>query len=328
MTTVPHPVPSRTVHAIAALFGHEDDTLVAWQRACAQAAAALHPPPDDDRLRQALTLAQDGHVTLEDDGSATVESRGTHYDVPADGACACPDAQHRGATCKHALAVQIHSLPSASLRPGGAHRHAPTAAPTPAADAPRGQGWKPTPKTSAGWDVHEAPASACFKFRVGRLELLYTLRGVSDVELLQRSAATLPTLHDVMGTCEDRAAQRAAAREAAPAAPAAPTAPPAPAAAAGPAPAPPAQPDLQTLVQQALQQVLAQAHERTNGHATPAPSAPTPDDQTTGVCSLHQAPMERRTDAASGESWYSHFCDETQRYCKGAKLPRHNGRRR
>jgi len=32
MTTVPHPVPSRTAHAIAALYGHDDDTLVAWQR--------------------------------------------------------------------------------------------------------------------------------------------------------------------------------------------------------------------------------------------------------------------------------------------------------
>ena len=108
MATVPHPVPSRTAHAIAALYGHDDDTLVAWQRACAEAAEALRPQPDEDRLRKALTLAQDGHVTLEDDGFATVESRGKHYQVQADGACACPDAQHRGATCKHALAVQIH----------------------------------------------------------------------------------------------------------------------------------------------------------------------------------------------------------------------------
>ena len=36
---------------------------------------------------------------------------------------------------------------------------------------------------SHAWDVHEAPASACFKFRVGTMELLYTLRGVDDAEL-------------------------------------------------------------------------------------------------------------------------------------------------
>jgi hypothetical protein len=43
MTTVPHPLPSRTAHTIAALYGHEDDTLVAWQRFCAQAAEAAAP---------------------------------------------------------------------------------------------------------------------------------------------------------------------------------------------------------------------------------------------------------------------------------------------
>jgi hypothetical protein len=204
-------------HDIAALYGKEDDTLLAWQRACAEAAEALRPPPEEERLRKALTLAQDGHVTLEDAGSATVESRGKHYEVAVDGACTCPDAQHRGTTCKHALAVQIHSLASASLRPGGDHRHTPTAAPTPAAYAPRGQGWQPTPQTSARWDVHEAPASACFKFRVGGVELLYTLRGVDDAELVRRMAATLPTLHDVMDAYEARTAQREAALAAGPA---------------------------------------------------------------------------------------------------------------
>ncbi len=31
MSSLPHPVPSRTAHAIAALYGHDDDTLLAWQ---------------------------------------------------------------------------------------------------------------------------------------------------------------------------------------------------------------------------------------------------------------------------------------------------------
>ena len=34
-------VPTRLTHNVAALFSHSDDTLVAWQQACAQAADAL-----------------------------------------------------------------------------------------------------------------------------------------------------------------------------------------------------------------------------------------------------------------------------------------------
>jgi hypothetical protein len=50
-------VPSRTAHAIAALYGHEDDTLLAWQRFCAQAAEVLRPQHDPERLTKALALA-------------------------------------------------------------------------------------------------------------------------------------------------------------------------------------------------------------------------------------------------------------------------------
>ena len=314
VTTVPHPLPSRTTHAIAALYGVEDDTLVAWQRACAEAAEALRPQPDDDRLRKALTLAQDGHVTLEDDGSATVESRGKTYEVEADGACACPDAQHRGATCKHALAVQIHYLASAGLRPGGDHRQAPTAVPS--THSPGAS--QPPARPSAAWDVREAPASACFKWRVGSLELLYTLRGVDDAELLQRMAATLPRLLALLAACEAPAAS----------VPSQPMPP-------EPLPAAPPQPDMPALLQAALAEVLAQAQARTSapstGHAsrngTP-PSAASPDDQQTGVCSLHQAAMTQHTDPASGDTWYSHYLEDAQRYCKGARPSRRPGHRR
>jgi hypothetical protein len=299
-------VPSRTAHAIAALYGHDDDTLVAWQRACAQAAETLRGQHDDDRLRKALTLAQDGHVTLEDDGFATVESRGKHYQVQADGSCECPDAQHRGATCKHALAVQIHYLASAGLRPGGDHRQAPTAPPSAASQPPA--------PTSATWNVHEAPASACWKFRVGSLELLYTLRGVDDAELLQRMTATLPMLHAMLAACEARAT-----------APSQPLPP-------EPPPAAPPQPDMPALLQAALAEVLAKAQARTsaNGYASrngTAPSAASPDDQQTGVCSLHQEAMEQRTDAASGDTWYSHYLEDAQRYCKGARPQQRRSRR-
>ena len=74
MSTLAHPLPSRMTHNVAALFGHTDDTLIAWQQACVQAANALPPPPDPERLAKALALAQNGAVLLEDDGDALVTS--------------------------------------------------------------------------------------------------------------------------------------------------------------------------------------------------------------------------------------------------------------
>ena len=73
MSTVPHPVPSRMTHNVAALFGRSDNTLVAWQQACVQAAETLQPPPDPERLAKALALAQDGAVTLEEDPNADLQ---------------------------------------------------------------------------------------------------------------------------------------------------------------------------------------------------------------------------------------------------------------
>ena len=64
MTSLPHPVPSRMAQNVAALYGHEDDTLVAWQRFCAQAAETLRPQHDPERLAKALALAQGGHVEV------------------------------------------------------------------------------------------------------------------------------------------------------------------------------------------------------------------------------------------------------------------------
>jgi hypothetical protein len=154
--------------------------------------------------------------------------------------------------------------------------------------------------------------------------LLYTLRGVDDVELQRRITATLPTLQDIIEACEERAAQRAAAREAQAA-----QAQQAPAAAVPSA-------DLQALMQQALQQALAaQANGQAPGTPPPAPpsngtasSAPAPDDQQTGFCSLHQAAMTRHTDPDSGDTWSSHYLEDEQRYCKGARPTRRNGHRR
>ena len=134
MSSVPHPLPSRMTHNVAALFGHTDDTLLAWQQACVHAADTLQPPPDPERLAKALALAQDGAVRIEDDGDALVTSGDARYRVRANGTCLCPDAQHRGVPCKHTLAVQIHQQATASLAPSD--RVAAPRAATPPASTP------------------------------------------------------------------------------------------------------------------------------------------------------------------------------------------------
>jgi hypothetical protein len=305
MSSLPHPVPSRMSHNIAVLFGHEDDTLVAWQRACTQAAEALRPQHESERLAKALVLAQDGHVALEDDGTATVQGSGTQPYTVQGGVCDCPDAKKRGQPCKHALAVQIHQQAAALLMPS------PSVAPTLAAESPAHS--QPTPKTrqprprgAAAWDVHEAPTSCYLEFQVGKLRLGYTMRGTTDAEVMTRIREQLPLLQDILEACEARAARRTAEREAAQA-----QAQQAPPAASVPA-------DLQALLQQAVQQALtAQA----NGQArsTPPPAAPStgPAAATGGApfCHVHQAPLELRTNDRG--SWWSHWVASEKRYCKG-----------
>ena len=89
MASVTHPLPSRMTQNVAALYGHEDDTLIAWQRFWAQAAEALRAQHDPERLSKALALAQGGYVALADDGYATVTSGTKRYQVQADGTCDC-----------------------------------------------------------------------------------------------------------------------------------------------------------------------------------------------------------------------------------------------
>ena len=325
MASVAHPVPSRMAQNVAALYGHEDDTLLAWQRFCAQAAEALRAQHDPERLSKALALAQGGHVEVEDDGFAVVTSGTKLYHVQADGTCDCPDYQHRGSTpCKHVLAVLIHAraqelvAPSPSPAPPTAAASTPAPAPTPT---------KPTrqakPRHSAAWDVHEAPVSSCFKIRVGAFEWTHTMRATDDAELHTRVQAFVPTFRDIVAALDALQAEREAAK-AAPAVPAQ-----LPAAPAAPATLP--QADVQALVQQAVQQALAAA----NGQATPPPqappststalSAPTPDDQQTGFCSIHQVQMTLRGE--SPDTWHSHWLEDEQRYCKGVRPNRRNGRR-
>gem|GEM_PF-2482522 len=140
MASVAHPVPSRMAQNVAALYGHEDDTLLAWQRFCAQAAEALRAQHDPERLSKALALAQGGHVEVEDDGFAVVTSGTKLYHVQADGTCDCPDYQHRGSTpCKHVLAVLIHARAQELVAPSPSPAPPAAASPPPHQAHPPGQ---------------------------------------------------------------------------------------------------------------------------------------------------------------------------------------------
>jgi len=309
MTSLPHPTPSRTAQNIAALYGHEDDTLLAWQRLCAQAAEALRPPPDPERLSKALALAQGGHVALAEDGYALVTSGTKRYQVQADGVCDCQDYQHRGVPCKHVLAVLIHARAQELVAPSPAKALAaaePAAAPSTSTKPTR----QAKPRHSAAWDVHEAPVSSCFKIRVGAFEWTHTMRATDDAEFHTRVQAFVPTFRAMVAALDVLQAEREAAK----AAPAAPT----PAPASAPA-------NVQALIQQAVQQALAAP---ANGQAPgmPPPAAPSTGqrqakaktgDQTTGVCSLHHVAMEHRENERG--SWYSHWLPEEERHCKGRR---------
>jgi len=172
-------------HNIAALFGHAGDILVAWQQACVQAAEALRAHHDPERFTKALRLAQDGAVTLEDDGSATVASGDERYPVTAAGTCDCPDTTYRGAPCKHLLAVRIHAQAQALLAPSASAATPPALAAPAAKPARQPKPAAPvSPPDAARWHVQEAPASCCV--RVGELEIMYTMRDTTDAELTGR----------------------------------------------------------------------------------------------------------------------------------------------
>ena len=293
----------------------------AWPQAVAQVEeqlrATLRVEVLPERLRKALDLVRANAVTLHADGSTSVQSGKQTYTLAPE--CTCGDAKNRTELCKHTLAVELHRRAVVLLEGTAPAPAAPSTSPPAAAAAPpppAAPPAAPSAPASHAWDVHEAPASACFKFRVGTMELLYTLRGVDDAELQRRMTATLPTLQDIIEACEERAAQRVAERAAAQAAQAQ----------QAPASAPA---DLQALLQQAVQQALAaQANGQAPGTPPPAPpsngtapSSAAPDDQQTGFCSIHQVQMEQKSNERG--TWYSHWLRGEQQHCKG----RRNGRR-
>jgi hypothetical protein len=103
-------------------------------QAALQATELLKEQPDvpltQDRLTKALDLVLSNAVLLYPDNTASVNSGSRRYTV-ANGSCSCADATHRGHTCKHQLAVDIHRRAMALLQDTpavAANEAAPTAA--------------------------------------------------------------------------------------------------------------------------------------------------------------------------------------------------------
>jgi hypothetical protein len=346
MNTVPQTPATRERlnELVAELFGDQpapaplNTAGERWQQAVTQVGeqlrAKLRVEVLPERMHKALEFVHANAVTLQADGTARVQSGKQTYTLAPD--CHCADAKHRSELCKHALAVELHRRAVALFHGSTAEPTPPAesvpapAAPSPspaAASAAPPAALPPVPSAPAAalWGTTEAPASCNIKLRVGHMELWYTARDVDDATLQHRLQGVLPWLQDVLGACEADYAARVAARDAAPAAPVPQAPPPAP-------PLPPAaasQLDVQTLVHQAIQQALAaQANGQAPGMPPPAPpstgtapSAPAPDDQQTGFCSLHQAAMEQKHNERG--TFYGHWLADEQRHCNG----RRNGRR-
>src|SRR3989475_11640353 len=130
---------------------------------------------------------------------------------------------HRTEFCKHTLAVELHRralavLDGTVLAPlsrtiSSAVAARTGAAPCPRADAPPAA----TPASTEDlrqdrlpsadrWEVTEAPASCCLRLRIGDIELMYTMRDVSDAELTGRVQHLVPWVQDVLDQARERQA--------------------------------------------------------------------------------------------------------------------------
>jgi hypothetical protein len=81
-----------------------------WQQAVTQVGeqlrAKLRVEVLPERMRKALELVGAHAVTLQTDGTASVQSGKQTYTLAPD--CPCADAKHRTELCKHTLAVELH----------------------------------------------------------------------------------------------------------------------------------------------------------------------------------------------------------------------------
>jgi hypothetical protein len=180
-----------------------------------QVRAKLRVEALPERLHKALALVLAHAVTLHPDGTASVQSGKQTYRLAPD--CPCADATHRAELCTHTLAVELHRRALALLdstapasRPTAAAAPA-SAAPPPSAEAPpaapplAAEGTRQERLPSADrWNVNEAPASCCLRLRIGEIELMYTMRDVSDAELTSRVQHLVPWVQDVLDQARER----------------------------------------------------------------------------------------------------------------------------
>jgi hypothetical protein len=307
-----------------------------WQDAVTQVAEQLRTTLRvevlPDRLHKALALVLIHAVTLHPDGTASVQSGKQTYTLVPE--CPCADAVHRTEFCKHTLAVELHRRTLALLDdtapvPASSTTASAVTAPTEAALRTSADAPPVAPPPAAAdpcqdrlpsanrWDVNEAPASCCLRLRIGDIELMYTMRDVSDAELTSRVQHLVPWVQDVLDQARERQAmldtlcqQREAAQTASdtPHTPSA-TVP---------------QADLQAFIDQAVQQALAARQVTSNGTPPANGHAPTdarPPGQGTradtpsGYCALHGVTMEQRSNAKG--AWYSHWLAAEARWCRG-----------
>jgi hypothetical protein len=140
--------------------------------------------------------------------------------------------------------------------------------------------------------------------RVGHLELGYTLRDIDDEHLAARLTSVLPRLNAMAEADDARHEQARTARSEQPSAPSL--------AHAG---------DLAQLVQQAVQQVLGQAH-----GSKPLAAEPQGHEAGDSWCALHREWMPQRSNANG--TWCSHWAEDADGsyYCRGRGRGRQNRR--
>ncbi len=193
-----------------------------WQDAVTQVGeqlrAQLRVEALPERLHKALALVLAHAVTLHPDGTASVQSGKQTYRLTPE--CPCADATHRAELCKHRLAVELHRRALALLdSTAPANSTTSSAGAVPAGAVPRTSAEAPPAATLLAaaedprqerlpsadrWDVNEAPASCCLRLRIGELELMYTMRDVSDAELTHRVQHLVPWVQDVLDQARER----------------------------------------------------------------------------------------------------------------------------
>ena len=62
----------------------------------------------------------------------------------------------------------------------------------------------PSGPSSATWAVHEAPTSCCMRWKIGTMEMTYTMRGADEAEVSERLKHALPWLLTVVTSLENK----------------------------------------------------------------------------------------------------------------------------